>query len=223
MHNIHLKMKVSLIFLSLLVMFNCELYGIDISEWQGNIDWGAVRSAKYFAIIRAGYGTSGVDKYYQQNYDNAKAAGVKVGAYLYSYAGSGDEADAEANHFVDLLRGKQFEWPVYYDIEEGSIFDRGIQNEIARRFCSILEANRYYCGIYASASRLNSNFDQDVKDKYTIWVAHWGVPQPSYTGTYHVWQSTSDGSCPGIGGRVDQDVGYLDFEPVMKKAHLNGY
>lgn len=216
-------MKALLILLGLLALTHCNWIGIDVSEWQGNINWGAVKTAKYFAIIRAGWGSGGVDKFYQQNYNGAKAAGVKLGAYLYSYANSVGDAQAEANHFISLLRGKQFEWPVYYDIEEGSIFNRGIQNDIARSFCSILEANRFYCGIYSSASRLNSQFAADVKQKYSIWVAHWGVPAPSYYGTYHIWQRSESEGCPGIAGNVDQDIGYIDFEPVMKKAHLNGY
>ena len=123
---------------------------------------------------------------------------------------------------VQALNGKQFEWPIYYDIEEQSIFDAGITNDIANAFCQVLEANKYYCGIYSSTSAFDTYFDDYVKNRYTIWLAHWDVDVPSYQGQYDVWQ-TGSGSIPGIGDDTDVDRGYLDFEPVMKQYGLNGY
>ena len=119
------------------------------------------------------------------------------------------------------MNGKQFEWPVYYDIEEQSIFEAGIANDIAKAFCDVLEANKYYCGIYCSTYFLDTYFDDSVKSRYTIWLAHWDVDVPSYTGSYDVWQY-GIGQIPGIGD-CDVDKGYLDFEPVMKENGLNGY
>ena len=120
------------------------------------------------------------------------------------------------------MKGKQFEWPIYYDIEEKSIFNAGIASAIAKAFCEILEANKYYCGIYSSASYLNSYFDAYTKEKFTIWVAHWDADVPAYKGAYGVWQYKV-GYAEGISGRCDLDYGYIDFEPVMKEHHLNGY
>ena len=214
-------MKIILFIFLFLEISSLTFQGIDVSVWQGNINWSLVAQNKYFAIIRAGYGTSGSDTYWETNYRNAKSAGVKVGAYWYSYAGSVSDAKNEAKTFVKALSGKQLEWPVYYDIEEDSIFNAGIQNDIAKAFCDILENNGYYCGIYSSASRFNNNFNADIKRRYTVWVAHWDVPRPSYSGNYDLWQKAI-GSCPGI-GEVDLDEGYTNFEPIMKQAHLNGY
>ena len=219
-------MKAILFLFLFVAVFSVKFEGLDVSSYQGTIDWKSVAKTKYFAILRAGTGYNGKfnqDSKFEENYRNAKAAGVKVGAYFYSYAKSASDARTEARHFLSQLKGKKFEWPVYYDIEEQSQFAKGIHNIIAKEFCKILEQEKYYCGIYASGSRWSSNFDSEVKSKYTVWIAHWGVKIPSYTGSYHVWQKTSDGSVSGIKGRVDLDESYVDFEPIMKNKHLNGY
>ena len=212
----------TILFIILILNISCIYEGIDVSKYQNTIDWPTVAQNKYFAIIRAGYGFGLIDNFYEHNYEQAKAAGVKVGAYWYSYAGSVSDAEQEANYVVQALKGKQFEWPIYYDIEEKSIFEAGIANDIAKAFCNILEANKYYCGIYCSTYYLNTYFNDDVKNRYTIWLAHWDVDVPTYKGDYKVWQYTK-GTVPGINGDCDLDKGYLDFEPVMKENGLNGY
>ena len=196
--------------------------GIDVSTWQGYITWPSVAQNNHFAIIRAGYGIGHTDDYFETNYANAKAAGVRVGAYWYSYASSESDAVQEANSIMALLAGKQFEWPIYYDIEEQSIFSAGIASAIAKAFCHTLEANKFFCGIYSSASALNSYFDDEVKTSFSIWVAHWDVDVPSYYGDYGVWQYHV-GYTEGVDGQVDLDYGYIDFEPIMKENGLNGY
>ena len=212
----------TILFIILILNISCIYEGIDVSKYQDTIDWPTVAQNKYFAIIRAGYGFGHIDNFYEHNYEQAKAAGVKVGAYWYSYAGSVSDAEQEAYYVVQALKGKQFEWPIYYDIEEKSIFEAGIANDIAKAFCNILEANKYYCGIYCSTYYLNTYFNDDVKNRYTIWLAHWDVDVPTYKGDYKVWQYTK-GTVPGINGDCDLDKGYLDFEPVMKENGLNGY
>ena len=209
----------------LLLLFletSCAFWGIDVSTYQNYITWPTVAQYKHFAIIRAGYGFGHIDNYYETNYKNAKAAGVKVGAYWYSYATSASDAVNEANSIMSVLAGKQFEWPIYYDIEEQSIFSAGIQNEIAKAFCRTLEANKYFCGIYSSASALNSYFDDEVKTLFSIWVAHWDTDVPAYYGDYGVWQYKV-GYTEGVDGQCDLDYGYIDFEPIMKENGLNGY
>ena len=210
------------LFALLILGISCVFQGLDVSVWQNYINWPTVAQYNHFAIIRAGYGIGYVDSYFETNYQNAKAAGVKVGAYWYSYAGSTNDAVQEAYSVINTLRGKQFEWPIYYDIEEQSIFNAGIASAIAKAFCQVLEANKYYCGIYSSASSLNSYFDSYVREKFTIWVAHWDAAQPSYYGPYGLWQYRV-GTTPGVNGQVDLDYGYIDFEPVMKQYGLNGY
>ena len=215
-------MKPLLLFLLLFLGISCVFQGVDVSKWDEENDWATASQSVYFAIMRAGYGFGHIDSYYEENYRNAKANGVKVGAYWYSYASSVSDAVQEANYFVEALKGKQFEWPVYYDIEEKSIFEAGIASDIAKAFCNILEANKFFCGIYSSTYFFDTYFDDEVKTRYTIWLAHWDVEVPTYKGKYDVWQYGS-GSIPGIGDDADVDKGYLDFEPIMKKNGLNGF
>ena len=215
-------MKPLLLFLLLFLGISCVFQGVDVSKWDEDNDWATASQSVYFAIMRAGYGFGHIDSYYEENYKNAKANGVKVGAYWYSYASSVSDAVQEANYFVEALKGKQFEWPVYYDIEEKSIFEAGIASDIAKAFCNILEANKFFCGIYSSTYFFDTYFDDEVKTRYTIWLAHWDVEVPTYKGQYDVWQYGS-GSIPGIGDDADVDKGYLDFEPIMKKNGLNGF
>ena len=219
-------MKAILFSLLFTGIFSVLLEGIDVSYYQGTINWAAVAKTKHFAIIRAGTGFNGednVDLNFEDNYIQAKNAGVKVGAYYYSYAQSVEGAKKEANWFLNHLNRKKFEWPVYYDIEEPSQFEAGIHNDIAKAFCSILEAHNYYCGIYASGSRWSYNFDNEVKTKYTAWVAHWDVSKPTYSGDYAVWQKSSKGSVNGITEDVDLDESYINFEPIMSQYNKNGY
>ena len=152
---------------------------MDLMGGEGDIDWPTEAENKYFVIIPAGYGTGNIDDYFETNYAAAKSYGINVGEYWYAYAQSVDEAVNEAYSFMDALSGKSFEWPVYYDIEEQSIFDAGIASDIVRAFCSVLEENRFYCGIYSSRYALENYFDDDARTRYTIWLAEWDVPSPT--------------------------------------------
>ena len=170
-----------LIFISFFLISSIYSYieGIDVSYYQGNIDWEKVKSEKQFAIIKMGYGNTGKDKKYEKYYEEAKSAGVQIGAYLYSYAKDATSAQKEANHALDLLKGKQFEWPIFYDIEDKEAL-KGDVNTILDTFCKILKDNNYYCGVYASSWYLNNKFDSDVLSKYAVWVAHYNVENPDF-------------------------------------------
>ena len=219
-------MKVVLLLFLFAFAYSIIIQGIDVSSYQGTINWKKVAESKKFAILRIGTGYNGKNKKdskFEENYKNAKAAGVKVGAYWYSYATSVDDAKREANYCLQHLSGKQFEWPIYYDIEEEFQFYNGINNSIAKTFCEILEANHYYCGIYSSDSKWTFNFSKGISSRYSIWVAHLGTSRFTYTGTYDIWQKSETGSVSGISGNVALDECYLNFEPVMKANHLNGY
>ena len=179
-----------------------------------------------FAILRAGYGrlASQKDERFEQNYSGAKAAGVPVGAYWYSYAMSEDEARLEADVFLSVIKGKQFEFPVYYDVEEKKQFDLGKEkvSAIMRAFLERVEAAGYFVGLYGSASSLTTHTADDIKSRYTIWLAHW-VNQTSYGGAYGIWQHSEKGRVDGINGNVDLDIGYKDFPTIIKGKGLNGY
>lgn len=204
------------------------LKGIDVSKWQGNIDWKAVKSKSVeFSIVRAGYGRekSQIDRKFEANYSGCKAAGIPVGAYWYNYATDVEGAKLEAQACIAALKGKQFEFPIYYDIEEKATLETGKENvsAIARTFCEALEKAGYFVGIYSMKSALDSYFTDEVKKAYTVWLAHVGVERSSYSGSYDMWQYSWKGAVEGIKGDVDLDYCYKDFPKIIKDAGLNGY
>ena len=199
--------------------------GIDVSVWQGDIDFNSVKaSGVEFVIIRAGYGIGCKDKWFEQNYRKAKTCGLDVGAYWYSYANSGFEAAEEAQSCVNMLSGKSFEYPVYFDLEEKSQLNRGraFCDSLITSFCNKLEACGYYAGFYTSLSTANNLVSAHVRDRYALWIAQWNT-HCDYQGSYGLWQYSSSGSVAGIAGRVDMDYAYVDYPSVIKNAGLNGY
>lgn len=203
--------------------------GIDVSKYQGNVDWNKVKaSGKDFAIIRAGYGkyASQEDPYFDQNMKNAKAAGVACGAYWFSYAESVADAKKEAEVFASVISGYQFEYPLVFDIE-ASVHTKMTKEQVSAiitAFCDTMESKGYYVSLYSYASFLNSYVYDSVLEKYDIWVAHFNVSAPSYSkSSYGMWQYTSTGSVSGITGDVDLDYSYKNYPSIVKKAQLNGY
>ena len=199
--------------------------GIDVSRWQGDIDWTKVKTD--FCIIQAGYGRelSQKDEKFERNYSGCKAAGVPCGAYWYSYATSEDEARKEAAVCIEVLKGKQFEYPVYYDVEEQRILSLGRDkvSAIIKAFCGELEKAGYFVGLYMSAYPLGNLVSEEVRSRYAVWVAHYGVTKPCYSGAYGIWQKSSTGSVSGISGNVDLNKAYEDYPSIIKAAGLNGY
>ncbi len=201
--------------------------GIDVSKHQGAIDWQKVKASGVdFAMIRAGYGRydNQKDECFEENYKNAKQAGVKVGAYLYSYAKSVDDAKKEAETFLKWISGKQFEYPVAFDVEEKTQSDKGKQfvSDIIGAFCETVEKVGYYVCIYANKYWLDNFVDDDCKKKYDVWLAQW-AEKATYAGNYGIWQYSSQGSVDGISGRSDMDESYKDYYSIMKNKGLNGF
>lgn len=199
---------------------------IDVSTWQGNINWSKVKAdGVKGAIIRAGFGrvASQKDNKFEQNYKNAKAVGMLIGAYWYSYATSVADAKKEAEVCISILKGKQFEYPIYYDLEDPSMTGCGksVLTQIATTFCETLESAGYYVGIYSNPNWLKNYLNYNTVKKYTLWLAHWGVSEPSYE--CGLWQYSSSGSVSGISGRVDMNWGYQDFPTEIKNGKFNGF
>ena len=204
-----------------------DMKGIDVSVHNGDIDWGKVKADGIdFAILRAGYGrlASQKDERFEQNYAGAKAAGIPIGAYWYSYAMTPEEAELEADVFLSVIKGKQFEMPVYFDLEEKKQFDLGKEqvSAIMRAFLKKVESAGYFVGLYGSASSLTTHTADDIKSWYTIWLAHW-VDQTNYSGAYGIWQHSEKGKVAGINGNVDLDICYKDFPTIIKGKGLNGW
>ena len=201
------------------------LKGIDVSYAQGVIDWEKVKASGLvdFAILRAGYGkeTSQIDDQFNLNYTACKQLGIPVGAYWYSYATTVAEAEQEANVCLQIIQGKQFEYPVAFDIEEARCLPQA--DAISTTFCTALENAGYYTAIYTFKSALESNFSAAVKNRYDIFLSHIGVQQTDYAGDYGLWQYSWTGCIPGISGDVDLDYAYKDYPTMIQNAGLNGF
>ena len=186
--------------------------GIDVSAWQGDIDWDKVKASGIdFAIIRCGYGSndrSQDDSKWERNVSECERLGIPYGVYLYSYANTIEKAKSEAAHVLRLLKGHTPSYPVYYDLEDKIVSNAGRTAIInyANIFCSSIEANGYRAGIYANLSWWDTKLNDNSLNKYEKWVAQW-YHTCTYGGDYRLWQCTSDGSVSGISGRVD-----LNFE-----------
>lgn len=183
--------------------------GIDVSKHQGIIDWKKVKNdGVEFAIIRIGYGGSAPvkDAKFEENYKNARANGLDVGVYIYSYADTLTDAKTEANAVINWLGGRDLELPVYFDIEDKkqSILGNTLRTNIVKTFCEMIEGSGYWAGIYANKSWLTSKLNMSELNAYTVWVAQWANTN-TYKGPYAMWQYTSDGSVNGISGRVDMN------------------
>lgn len=201
--------------------------GIDVSKHQGTIDWSRVRQdGVEFAMLRAGYGRFAhqKDPEFETNYAQAVANGIPVGAYHYSYAKSRADAVEEAKLFLRWLDGKQFAYPVAYDIEEAdqAKLGRAAVSDMIRAFCETVEAAGYYVCVYANKYFLDNFIDEDCKKKYDIWVAQW-AKENTYDGDYGMWQYTSSGEKDGIRGKVDLDYAYKNYPQIMAENGLNGF
>ena len=201
------------------------LKGIDVSYAQGMIDWEKVKASGLvdFAILRAGYGkeTTQVDTQFERNYAACKQLGIPVGAYWYSYATTAAEAEQEAKVCLQTIRGKQFEYPVAFDIEEERSLPQA--DAISTTFGTALENAGYYTAIYTFKSALESNFSAAVKNRYDIFLSHIGVQQTDYAGDYGLWQYSWTGCISGISGDVDLDYAYKDYPTMIQNAGLNGF
>lgn len=201
--------------------------GIDVSQWQGVIDWGKVKAAGVqFALIRAGYGDTlsyprQIDTQYERNYAQCKRLGIPVGIYFYAYAMNAAEARREAECCLALLKGKQFEFPIYYDVEEYDLFKSGKTAEVCRAFVKVLEDAGYWVGIYTYRSAMGY-FPADIKDKKAMAIAEYGS-KLNYNGQYGIWQNSSTWYVNGINGRVDHDYCYVDYPKLIKERGKNGY
>lgn len=199
--------------------------GIDVSEHQGEIDFNAVKSDGVdFVIIRAGYGIGHVDKKFYTNYTNAKAAGLDVGAYWYSYATDDDFCRQEAQSFIDTVKGCKFEFPLYFDIEEQKQIVQGQEfcSSLIQTFCDYLEKNGYFSGFYSYLGMINSVVNDYIKSRYTCWVAQWSN-NCSYVGDYGLWQYSATGNIDGIQTDVDCNYCYVNYPELIKKLQLNGF
>ena len=191
--------------------------GIDVSKWNGNIDWAAVKaSGVEYVIIRVGYrgSTAGAlidDSRFVANINGAKGAGLKVGVYFVTQAVDDVEAVYEASMVIDRISGYSLDLPVFIDVEpsggRGDRIDKAARTSVIVAFCETIRSAGYAAGIYANKTWLETKMDTSQFGNYKIWVAHYSSVC-GYTGRYDMWQYTDKGTISGVSGSVDLNLRY---------------
>lgn len=193
--------------------------GLDVSRWQGDIDFEKVKNAgATFVMMRMGVSNKpeeelAMDRKYKQNIKNAKAAGLKVGVYIYTTAINDEMAKSLADFAINTLDGETLDFPIVFDWENWSKFRTyGISihdlNKTFLTFANELEKRGYQTMLYGSKHYLEIMWEDSIKEKYPVWLAHYTNSQTSYEGKYMMWQQCSDGHIDGIDGEVDIDILY---------------
>ena len=208
-----------------------KVFGIDISRWQGDFNINqAMNEGVKFAIIKAGGADDGKykDSQFENNYNKCKNAGLPVGAYFFSRCINESEALEEANYFLELLKGKQFEYPVYIDVESSRQKE---SNKIeltkaVKKFCETVENAGYYVGIYANLSFFKNYLNESELKDFDKWIAQWSKAC-TYDDNYGMWQFGGETnvirSNKVCGQVVDQDYALKDYPTIIKNAGLNGF
>ena len=191
--------------------------GIDVSKWQGDIDFSKLKNAGVeFVIIRIGSSTgingeNFIDSKFIQNIKNANSVGIPVGVYFYSYANSVDRAISDAKWIIENIKDYKVELPIAFDWENWGSFNTyelsffGLTN-MAKRFMDTVKASGYDAMLYSSKTYLENIW---MSVDYPVWLAHY-TKNTNYAGDYSYWQICSNGRVDGINGDVDIDIRYID-------------
>jgi GH25 family lysozyme M1 (1,4-beta-N-acetylmuramidase) len=199
-----------------------SVFGIDVSKWNKEIDWERVKaSGVEFAIIRCGYrgsktGALVEDPYFAKNIEAATQAGVRVGAYFFTQAVTPVEAVEEASMVLMLCRQYQISYPLFIDTEgaggsgRADQLDQQTRTAVCKAFCETIENAGFTAGVYASKNWFENKLNASELSDYGIWLAQY-AGQPSYEGSYDMWQYTSAGTIDGISTLVDFNLSYMDY------------
>ncbi len=188
--------------------------GIDVSRWQGDINWGQVAADDVSFVMLGTRSKGAVDPYFHKNIQEASNAGVKVGVYIYSLAMNPEQAQQEADFVLDLIKDYPVSYPVAFDMEDSTqgVLSKDELAAIANAFGQRISDAGYYPIIYANDNWLANKLDMS-KMNFPVWVARYSA-RPVYQSPV-MWQATSTGSVNGIGGNVDIDFQFKDFSGVI--------
>lgn len=191
--------------------------GIDVSVYQGNIDWERVKATGIdFAIIRCGYGSDIAkqdDSKFKRNADECTRLGIPFGVYLYSYANTIEKAVSEAEHVLRLIKGYKLSYPVFYDLEDANTTQKCSAKaiaDIAEKFCEIICNAGFYFAVYANKYWFESVLTDKRFCTWDRWVAQYN-DKLTYEKEHTMWQYTSQGRVDGIEGKVDMNYCYVDY------------
>ncbi len=217
--------------------------GIDVSRWNHQIDtisgdylpldWELIKASGFeFVILKAGSTKSGIEPTFEADYAGAKAAGLQVGAYFYTYSTTVSGITRDAQMLMSWLSGKQFEFPIYLDLEDSSLSGLGRQQlgNMCSAFLDELQRGGFYVGLYTNHTWLTSILDTEkAVTLFDIWYARYpGTDVPvwntdKYGEQLGMWQFTQNGSIEGIDGSFDFNYAYKNYFEIMKKWGFNGY
>ena len=214
-----------------------EMNYIDVSAWQGVIDWEAAKGRIDGAILRAGYGKGKADQFFARNAAECNRLGIPCGAYWFSYAKSEDEARAEAECLLKAVAPYRMELPLCFDFEYDSVTNaasqgvtvtKALASAMVRAFCSRIEEGGYWALNYANPDFLGRLYEPDIPQRWGLWLAQWTGKEPAAPADLPapprkcaIWQYSSRGAVPGIEGNVDLDLGYTDFAKIIREKGLN--
>ena len=195
--------------------------GIDVSEFQGDIDWSEVKDAGIeFAIIKLAniydFDDNYKDSKFDINYKNVKAQGIKVGAYNYNYSNTIDTLNKGVKWALEQLEGKELELPIYLDMEDKDIQEETIETltNLCNEFAKTIEEGSYRAGVYANLNWLENKLNpSDFDDDISVWVAQY-YTECQYEGEYNIWQYSSSGKVSGVSGNCDMN--YLYDEDIIE-------
>lgn len=201
--------------------------GIDVSVWQGSINFEKVKlNGIDFVIIKAGGSDDDfyTDSCFEINYNNAKKAGLKIGCYY--IVGSDfdtiEKGTKNAEHFAKIIKGKSFDYPIFLDLELTSPSQKYGATTASIAFCDYLINRGYYVGIYASAiSGFEDRLDISRLGKYDKWVAQYDFEKPTYPPNCKIWQYSSTGRIDGINCNVDMNISYFDYPSIIKNSTIS--
>lgn len=201
--------------------------GIDVSKWQGDINWKKVYSSGVdFAIIRSSYGNEHVDEKLEANVAGCEKYGISYGFYHYTYATSVKEARKEARFFLKTIKKYKPDYPIVLDIENDHFksMSRKKVTSIIIAFMTELENAGYYATVYSYAKFFRDHIDMSRIKQYDVWVASWGSEDKLnsfYDGPYGMWQYSAAGRVNGINGDVDLDYAFKDYSKKIRSKGLN--
>lgn len=194
------------------------LNGIDVSQYQGSIDWDKVKdSGIRFAMLRGGFGQNNIDPYFHQNAKECQRTKIPMGIYWFSYALNAEMADKEARYCIALAKQYKITWPLAYDLEYDSIryaakngvtITKQLATDMARAFCETVKAAGYIPMNYMNLDYYQTMFYMSQLP-YDLWLAQY-ASAPSIT-HMEMWQYTSQGKVPGISGNCDKNYSYKDY------------
>lgn len=195
--------------------------GIDLSVWNEDVDYTKLKEQGIeFAIIRCGYGKdkSQKDKMFEKHYEGLRQAGIKIGCYHYSYCNNINNAILEAENCLEYIKGKDFDLPVFYDLEEKttSALGKDTVTEIAKIFCDRIKQAGYKAGVYANLDWFQNYINvNEIEKDYYIWLAQWSE---KHSANFRVdfWQYTSNGKILGIPNNVDLNYQLTELEENTK-------